>query len=100
MVVGRHLVIADTGIGTPTRIPVGQVRAGWERARADYETRFDAIAELVVAARQALADDKMAPALGAMMNANHAILQGWVCHRPNWMLCARRRTRRVHWAQR
>ena len=68
------LVIADTGISTPTRIPVGQVRAGWERDRAAYEARFDAIAELVHAARQALAEND-GPALGAFMNANHAVLQ-------------------------
>ncbi len=68
------LVIADTGISTPTRIPVGQVRAGWERDRAGYEAQFDAIAELVVAARQALAAND-GPTLGTLMNANHAVLQ-------------------------
>jgi mevalonate kinase len=69
-----RLVIADTGISTPTKIPVGQVRECWERDKASYERRFDAIAALVDLARKALEVSDW-PALGAAMNANHAELQ-------------------------
>lgn len=68
------LVIADTGVYTPTRIPVGAVRAGWERDRARYEAVFDAIAEHVHRARAALVAQDW-ETLGAAMNANHALLQ-------------------------
>lgn len=68
------LVIADTGVVTPTRIPVGDVRAGWERDPARFEALFDAIAEQVMRAREALRQRDWA-ALGAAMNANHALLQ-------------------------
>jgi len=68
------LVIADTGIATPTKIPVGDVRAGWERDKATYEARFDEIGDLVAQARQALLSEDW-PALGTIMNANHAVLQ-------------------------
>ena len=70
----RRLVIGDTGISTPTKIPVGQVRAGWERDRARFERCFDEIGQLVVQARQALQTGDWA-LLGMTMNANHAALQ-------------------------
>lgn len=72
--VSPPLIIADTGIATPTKIPVGDVRAGWERERVAYETRFDEIGDLVTQARQALLEENW-PTLGALMNANHAALQ-------------------------
>lgn len=72
--VSPPLVIADTGIATPTKIPVGDVRAGWERERDAYEARFDEIGDLVTQARQALRQEAW-PALGTIMNANHAALQ-------------------------
>jgi len=68
------LVIADTGIATPTHVPVGAVRAGWERDRARYEAHFDAIAALVVAARQAIQCADLSW-LGQLMSQNHAHLQ-------------------------
>ncbi|MCS6773665.1 MAG: mevalonate kinase [Thermoflexales bacterium] len=68
------LVIADTGRATPTHIPVGDVRKGWERDRARFETLFDAIAEQVLRAREAL-QQRDWRALGKAMSANHALLQ-------------------------
>ncbi|NJM42739.1 MAG: mevalonate kinase [Anaerolineae bacterium] len=69
-----RLVIADTGISTPTKIPVGQVRQCWERDKEGYERRFDAIAALVMAAREALEANDW-PALGTAMSASHIELQ-------------------------
>jgi mevalonate kinase len=68
------LVIADTGIVTPTRIPVGDVRRGWETEPARYERLFDQIAEVVTASRDALQCSDWVR-LGALINANHALLQ-------------------------
>ena len=68
------LLIADTGLATPPRIPVGDVRAAWQRDPAHYETLFDDIAVVVHRARVALEAGDW-PALGAAMNDNHALLQ-------------------------
>ncbi len=68
------LVIADTGIATPTRIPVGDVRAAWENDRPRYEGYFNAIASLVQSAREALAQGDLIK-LGHALNANHMLLQ-------------------------
>lgn len=68
------LVIADTGIATPTRIPVGDVRAAWERERDRFEDYFDAIASLVHQSRAALERGDLVR-LGQAMNDNHALLQ-------------------------
>ena len=68
------LVIGDTGESTPTRVPVGDVRAAWQRDTEKYEALFDDIARLVKLSRDALLSDNLAQ-LGAAMNANHALLQ-------------------------
>ena len=68
------LAIADSGIASPTRITVGEVRRAWEQAPARFEALFDRIAAIVEAARSAIAagepDD-----LGPLMDQNHALLQ-------------------------
>jgi mevalonate kinase len=69
-----RLVIGDTGFSTPTRVPVGDVRAGWEKDQARYEAIFDDIARIVERARTALLAHDLS-ALGAAMNDNHALLQ-------------------------
>ncbi len=69
-----NLLIADTGSSTPTRIPVGDVRAAWEKDTLRYEAIFDDIATVVQRARAALLMGDW-PALGAAMNDNHALLQ-------------------------
>ena len=69
------LVIGDTGVSTPTKEPVGAVRAAWERDSTQLERQFDAIGGLVLAARRALQHHDL-PALGIAMNDNHAALQG------------------------
>ncbi len=68
------LVIADTGIRSPTRIAVGDVRAGWQAQPARFEALFDRIAMVVEAARAALAAGEPEK-LGPLMDENHALLR-------------------------
>ena len=68
------LVVADTGISTPTKEPVAAVRASWERSPERLDRQFDAIGMLVMVARRALELNNLS-ALGTAMNANHAALQ-------------------------
>jgi mevalonate kinase len=67
------LVIADSGIHSPTKETVGDVRAAWEAQPARYEALFDAVAALVHAARRALAAGDL-PTLGLLMDENQDIL--------------------------
>lgn len=69
-----HLVIGDTGESTPTRIPVGDVRAAWEQDQSTLERTFDAIAAQVAIAHDALTHGAWAE-LGAALNTNHALLR-------------------------
>lgn len=68
-----HLLIADTGIASPTKIAVGDVAAAWQTDPAAYEARFDAIAALVQQARVAIETGAIA-ALGPIFNQNQQIL--------------------------
>ncbi len=68
------LVIADTGVRSPTRVAVGEVRRAWEADRPRYEAIFDEIAAVVEEARAALAAGAHAQ-LGSLMARNHALLQ-------------------------
>ena len=73
----RHpltLVIADTGIASPTSIAVGDVRRAWQAEPARSEALFDAIGEIVQAARCALEEGDAAE-LGRLMDRNHQALQ-------------------------
>ncbi len=68
------LVIAHTGIGSPTKITVGDVRRAWEREPAHYEKIFDEIAQVVNQAETALTrgtNDE----LGTLMNRNQELLR-------------------------
>lgn len=68
------IIIADTGIASPTRVTVAAVRQGWQADPARYEARFDAIATVVQAARQAIEQGNVAD-LGPLMDENHRLLQ-------------------------
>lgn len=68
------LVIADTGIRSPTRIAVGDVRASWQAEPARFEALFDRVAAIVEAARTAIAVGEPQK-LGPLMDENHALLQ-------------------------
>ena len=68
------IVIGDTGIASPTRLTVGDVRAGWQAEPARFEALFDGIASIVLSARRAIEDGDVAE-LGPLMDANHRLLQ-------------------------
>jgi mevalonate kinase len=67
------LLIGDTGLRSPTHLPVGEVRHRWQAQSALYETLFDAVGELVVRARAALALGNLAT-LGGLLDQNHDLL--------------------------
>lgn len=64
------LLIADTGIPSPTHETVGDVRRGWQAQPDSYERRFDAIGAIVREARDQLEQGHQAR-LGQLMNENH-----------------------------
>lgn len=68
-----HLLIADTGIASPTRLAVGDVRAAWQSDPARFEALFDRVGDLVRQARGWIEEGEMM-ALGKAMNENHALL--------------------------
>jgi mevalonate kinase len=68
------LVIADTGIHSPTKVAVGDVRRAWEREPTRFEGLFDGVAAVVEVARTIIADGQPAK-LGPLMDQNHALLQ-------------------------
>jgi mevalonate kinase len=74
--IGRpfRLVIADTGVRSPTRITVGDVRRRWEHDPAPLEACFDRIGALVEAAREAIASGHTSR-IGPLMDENQEMLR-------------------------
>ncbi|MCX6028571.1 MAG: mevalonate kinase [Chloroflexi bacterium] len=68
------LAIADSGIASPTRIAVGDVRRAWEQDRARFEWLFDAVAAIVEDAATVISRGEVEQ-LGQLMDANHALLR-------------------------
>ncbi len=68
------IAIANTGIASPTKITVGDVRRAWEREPARYEALFDQVAEVVNRAEMVLARGANEE-LGALMNRNQELLR-------------------------
>jgi mevalonate kinase len=69
-----HLIIADSGITSPTSKAVGEVRQGWLRNKAYYEVIFDQIGLIVVSARRAIKAGQI-HVLGSLLNHNQALLE-------------------------
>lgn len=67
------LIIADTGIRSPTGIVVGDVHQAWENNPDQFEKLFDAAGAIAVAARKAIKSGQV-EALGSLMNENQALL--------------------------
>ncbi len=67
------IAIADSGIVSPTKETVGDVRRAWEADPAPYEATFSRIADVVHGARRAIHDGNCA-AIGALMNLNQSRL--------------------------
>lgn len=68
------IIIADTGIASPTKIAVGDVRRSWESDRALYETRFDEIGDIARQARLAIERGDVTT-LGSLMLKNQELLK-------------------------
>lgn len=68
------LIVADSGVSSPTREVVGDLRRRWEADSVRYEALFDRIAEEVEAARRAIERGDL-PQLGARMDRNHELLR-------------------------
>ena len=69
-----HFVIADSGVRSPTKETVGDVRKGWQQSPAQYESWFDAIAQIAHQARQSI-EQGQGDELGGLFTQNHALLQ-------------------------
>lgn len=69
-----RLVIGDTGIRSATKDVVGDVGRQWAADRDRFEAIFDACGRIADAGRAALAAGDL-PAVGALMDENHAWLQ-------------------------
>ena len=68
------IVIADTGIGAPTKESVSDVRRLWEANKAKWENVFDEVADIAFAARHVIREGRI-KMLGTLMDKNHAYLQ-------------------------
>jgi len=68
-----HFLIADTGVASPTKLAVGDVRRAWQADRERYESLFDAIGECAHNARSAIEKGDLTR-LGALMTANQHFL--------------------------
>jgi mevalonate kinase len=68
------LLVANTGISSPTRHTVRDVRTAWSIDRGRFEDLFDRIGKVVSSARAALEAGNQ-QALGSLMTENHALLR-------------------------
>lgn len=69
-----QLVIGDTGIVSPTKVAVGDVRAAWKQDRKRYEEIFDEIGTLAHMGREAIETGDV-EAIGRLMSANQKMLR-------------------------
>ena len=70
-----QLLIGDTGVASPTRVAVGDVRRAWEGDRAHYEDLFARVGQVVEQARALIEGGGEAAQLGALMDRNHELLR-------------------------
>ncbi len=68
------LLIADSGVPSPTALTVAEVRRRWEADKEKYEALFSAMGEIARAARQ-LIEGGEPEQLGPLMTQNHALLR-------------------------
>ena len=67
------LAIADTGLPSPTKAVVEDLRRRYDADQARYDLLFDQVGEIAVAARSAIEQGDL-ERLGQLMNRNHALL--------------------------
>jgi mevalonate kinase len=68
------LVIADTGVQSPTKVAVGDVRWAWENEPGKYEELFDDIGTIAVMGRRAIEQGDI-EALGRLLDENQRLLR-------------------------
>jgi mevalonate kinase len=68
------LVIADTGVSSPTSEAVAKVRAGWEKEKDYFEALFDQIGEISRLAKRTIKEGQI-HVLGPLMNHNQVLLE-------------------------
>lgn len=68
------LIIADTGIRSPTRVAVADVRRSWQADQQRLEALFDRIGMISALARRAI-ETGQTKSLGGLMNQNQEILR-------------------------
>jgi mevalonate kinase len=68
------LLIADTGVESPTRAVVGAVRSAWQESKDRYEALFDEVGDTVVRVRDAMEKGDAAE-VGRLMDENHRLLR-------------------------
>jgi mevalonate kinase len=68
------ILIADTGIPSPTAAAVGDVRRAWQADRERYDRIFTSIGRVAREARTAIEEGDVG-ALGPLMDQNHVFLQ-------------------------
>ena len=68
------LAIGDTGISSPTKVAVGDVRTRWEAHPEQYGRLFDRIGGIVIEAKESILAGEP-DVLGPLMDTNHALLQ-------------------------
>ena len=68
------LAVADTGIQSPTREVVGDLRRRYRADPDHYEPLFDGVGAIAQAARSAMEEGRI-ETVGRMMDENHALLQ-------------------------
>ena len=68
------LLVADTGLASPTKEVVDAVRQAWQRSRERYEQLFDQAGSIAAKVRQAIETGDLGQ-VGRMMDENHGLLQ-------------------------
>ena len=69
-----HLLIADTGIRSSTKVAVGDVRRQWQTDPARFEALFNGCGQIAEQARVAIECGDLGE-IGRLMNQNHTLLQ-------------------------
>ena len=69
-----HILVADTGVRSSTKIAVGDVRRHWQADTARFETLFDGCGRIADTARTAIEAGDIAH-VGRLMTANQQLLQ-------------------------
>ena len=68
------LVIGDTGVSSPTKVVVADVRRLWQKDRTRYDTWFDDMGAIATRAKEAITAGQITR-LGPLMDENHELLQ-------------------------